>query len=327
MTTAVEGLVFREFRPDDLDELLGLWDIAGWGPVRPNYFRRRYLEGPYGPARIFLIEQHGRLVGTTLTDFKPAYLLGETKLVIRGHAAVLVPDLRRSARNAGMDAEHPIVRLARFAEPIIDRYDFAASYGLPAAAVQGWPRELFTTKAGAELPLGGIRIDLADVKAGTPPLDVGRINYFSAMYDGLWQRAIRGLGIECAVVRDATWLNHLRQADLMLECRLPRTGELVGYATFFHARHPDGQLADVLAVDRDALGAVIRSVMPWLREASSDVHRMTSVSSVAHPWLVQPFLDAGGRSLDWPFVLRTGAPGPTLGPEHDPPKWYVTTGD
>lgn len=320
---SVESLTFRRATEEDLPAVFALWDIGGWGPVRPAWFRRRFLEGPLGPAFITVAEDpHGKLVASTTTDYKQALLGGEPGIVRRGHALVVAPEWRRSSRATGeYKASELIPTMGRWTVDALATDGASATYALPNPSLHGRPNV-----SGADtqyVDYKCLRIEMADLPELARDLDVVPVRSFHTEYDRLWERSRRGLGFRSAVVRDAKSLNHFRSGGTILECRLPKTAELVGYVAMGR-----NSLGDALAVDRDALVSCLRSAFMYVREAPD---RVTSkwVTAIAHPWVDETLRDLGGFEVDWVWRMTVTPPNAIdrLKPEYAPADWWVTAGD
>jgi hypothetical protein len=173
---------------------------------------------------------------------------------------------------------------------------------------------------------GTLKLQFAGVDPGTIPLEVAvKQGEFGAEYDALWERARRNLGIECALLRNARALNQAHAWMLTLECREPRSSELLGYATFFD--RPEGALLyDILASDDEALGAVADSAVNWARR-HGESFGLESASCLAHPIYADALRACGAEDVKWAFVLSLRTADSTPRPEFDPNRWYVTAGD
>ena len=325
-TSSLGELTFRPFRNADFPALLRLWDMAGWGPVSEVWFRRRWMEGPAGPASIMLAEAaDGLVVGSVMDDTKAATVMGEDALVGRGHAAILAPQLRRHAQGTSeVTEDHPMVRLMDAQRESRNRDDVRLRYQLPAQVMSDFRGVRKRRGPSNRIELGSLSVQMTDAPWERPRLDVSEVRVFGTAYDRLWEQARRGMDIQCAVKRDSVWLNHLHGGGLTLECRMPLTGEIVGYASFWNGRQ--GGLSDMLAVDRSALVEVLRSAVIWLNN-HPDTNRIETLSSMAHPMLVEAMEAIGATETDWTWRFSVSSLSEELGPEHDPANWYFTQGD
>ena len=326
-----DGLLYREGDPvRDFDAIIALWNLVDWGPVDPGYFRRRYFEGPARAALFQVIENElGELVGSELEDFLEVQLDDRRELFGTAHATIVHPELR-SSRTGGSrtDGTHPASVMWSQLKATLPRLGIGGTFGIPNPLWNRWPSTDPFPSASRDFP--AVRLELADASTGDAPLQVSRIRFFHSGYDRLWEQARVGLGIRNAIVRDARWLNHLRQGDLNLECRDPETHELVGYASFW-SRPETARLDDLLAVDQERLDEVLRSATRWLID-HPDQHRMRHFSALAHPLYEPALRGLGAHDLDpetWAFRLTLGtvAADVPIDERHDPALWYVTTGD
>lgn len=329
-----DGLRYRRATSSDVHGVLALWDLAGWGPLPHALFRRRWLEGPAGSALIVVIEdESGDIVGSSITDFKAGILLGEPTLVRRGHALVLAPHLRRRARGQGEVKEtDPAQRMSQLRKQYLEGAGLGAGFSVPNPSLLNRPR--LGKGERRERSFAGLKITIADLPEHSPQLEVLPVPFFHSEYDRLWERAYRNLGLECALLRTATWMNHLRDRDsLKLECRSSNTGALVGYASLQFAGI--WKLNDILGEDEEALAAVAQSVAMWFRSkvGQDDVRDADrpgfGLSIIDHPRYGPHFRMLGAYETDWEFRLRLspGEDGSPLGPAQEPDRWFFTMGD
>ncbi|HEX5268009.1 MAG TPA: hypothetical protein VFW24_14685 [Acidimicrobiales bacterium] len=338
MNTTVETdrLTYRPLREDELGVVVHLYDLAGWGPVTEQWVRSWLVHGPLGPALVMgIVDDRGEVLGMTTYGAVRVQTFDEEVLACRGRAAVLVPELRRSGRRVSAVDEHdPLYQLSLAARAHLRDRGWTLLYGIPHPTMQK------RSDISVAPPLGrrdrcaipGVRFEIAGVEPGPMPLDVTIGERPGEEYDRLWIRARVGLGIECAVLRDARGLAATR-GNVFIECRLPGSDELVGYWVVDVTSSGKGRLMDYLAADEDALLPVALTASNWLRrhQIPTDEGPVTCryVSCLAHERYSDALRGAGATDIDWPFAFSVSCideNGPDR-PEHDPRRWYVTTGD
>lgn len=329
--SVLEGLTYRPLHGRrEMPGIARLFDLAGWGPVDADQLADWFLsDGPLGLSLIMVIaNEQEELVGMTMWSPCRVQLFDRIGVATRGRAFVLAPELRRSARGVHMiDDTDPGQRLQQATEPYIDERGWEFTYGLPNPRVRNREELLEVPLVGinstCEYGLG-LRVDIDDEPGGPTPLTVGVADSLTPEYDVLWQRARAGLDIHCAVLRDTSGLAHVRDRQLLLECRNTRSGELLGYAVFLDQRK--GKLHDILAVDPDAMRLVARSTVNWLRD-HPDEHEIQYFNTVPHPKYRDALVDAGAYEIDWLFSFYVGTHHETPRDELNADAWYVTTGD
>ena len=325
-------LTYRPWRGEaELSDVARLFEMAGWGPVDMDWLRPWLLHGPLGPSLVMVIadDQRGELLGMNMLNPYRVQLGDSVSIGARGRAAILDPRLRRKARGVhSVDEGDPFHRLNLARQQQMDARGWWFSYALPNPKMvrRGELRTFDDGQHRSRVELGaGLRVDIDGEDPGRSLLEVVPIEgHFGPEYDVLWQRARTSLGIECAVARDAQGLQYVRGDQFRLECRLPNSGELVGF-TVFH-QHGDPKLADILAVDADALDAVMSSSVAWLRSHPDD-HDMTFFTGVPHPAHRDALRNVGGREVDWIFYFELSSHHELVGPEFEASRWYVTAGD
>lgn len=330
-------LTYRPWHGEaELSEVARLFDMAGWGPVELDWLRPWLLQGPLGPSLVMVIadDDRGELLGMNMLNPYRVQLGDRVSIGARGRAAILDPRLRRSARGVdSVDEGDPFHRLNLARREQMDARGWWFSYALPNPKMvrRGELRTFDDGLHRSRVELGaGLRVDIDGEGPRRSSLEVVPTEgHFGPEYDMLWQRARTSLGIECAVARDAQGLQHVRGEyvhgdQIRLECRLPNSGELLGF-TEFHP-HGDPKLADILAVDADALDAVMGSSVAWLRSHPDD-HEMAFFTGVPHPAHREALRNVGGREVDWTFYFEISSHHELVGSEFEASRWYVTAGD
>jgi hypothetical protein len=326
-------LTYRPMREDEVQVAADLYDLAGWGPVEAEWIRQWCFEGPLGPSLVMVaVKPHGAIVGMLIFSPMQVQLFDRVGIACRGRAAILLPEFRFSARQERGDDDEfgPILVLSQTANEHIDARGWEFHLGLPHPRMQArmeqhpLPPDI-APPITSSCSFAGVKIEFVDVPAGPIPLEVSlRTPPFPPEYDDLWRRARLNLDIECAVLRNAEGLDQARGSQPTLECRHPRTHELLGYATFTDKR--EAKLQDILAVDGDALVLVAESTANWLRVHHEELE-LDFASALVHPTYAAALDAAGAYEIDWPFMLYLESYRPEPRPELDAERWYVATGD
>lgn len=321
------GLTYRPMKGEhELTGVCELYDIAGWGPVTPEQLKSWFVETPLGPSLMMVIaDERDRLMGMSISSPYEVQLFEETAIAVRGRSSILRPELRRSGRGiTTVDIDDPLRLLGVAARPYVDERGWKLHFSLPNPLflkrdeMRTYEDEEITRDRAIHGP--GLRIDIDERSGHSSPLLVSVGEDFGPEYDVLWDRARSGLGIECAVLRNARGLARARRGQFRLEVRHPSSEELIGYAIFGWQK-----LHDVLAVDGEALELVLRESIAWLR--ANPQPRLRFFNSYPHPLYRELLMDEGAFETDWIFSFSVSTREKDPGPELDAQRWYVTTGD
>ena len=320
-----------EYRPlrvsDKLAQVVRLFELAGWGPLTEADVESWIRDDPQGEWLVMVAADEPRheLLGVSMYSPHRVQLFDRVGLACRARSVVLDPRLRRAAR--GTDAvteDDPLRRMVLASRPLRNELGWEFTFSLPNPKMTR-RSELHTyadDAASDRITLGnGLRIELQDGPSMAGAVAAAE-SAPGAEYDELWQAAREGLGIECAVVRDATAVG--RRPGVRLELRRPGTGALRGYAVF--SDDAGGKMEDVLAEDTDAMHELLAGAVGWLR-ANPTVHELEFFNSLPHPMYRDALLALGAAEVDWLFAFSVTAHPPRTAPELVASRWYVTIGD
>lgn len=319
------------YRPLDQTRELGavvrLFDLAGWGPITEADVRSWLLDDPEGPWLVMgaVRETGPEVLGVAMYSPHRVQLFDRVGRACRARSVVLDPRMRRTGRGVvEVDEGDPVRRMnvASRAERTRLGWEFVFSLPNPKMVRRSELETYPEDTSGSRVTLGnGLRLDLRHGAAAS-----GRVAPADgppgAEYDDLWPAAREGLGIECAVVRDASSVD--RRSGLRLELRAPGTGHLLGYTVF--SDDAGGKLEDALAVDAAALEELLAGSVGWLR-AHPTAHELEFANSTPHPVYRDHLLALGATEIDWLFGFSVRAFPPREAPELDAARWYVTVGD
>lgn len=319
------------YRPLDQTRELGavvrLFDLAGWGPVTEADVRSWVADDPEGRWLVMgaVHEPGSEVLGIAMLSPHRVQLFDRVGRAGRSRAVVLDPRVRRAERGVtAVDENDPVRRMLVASRPERARLGWELSFSLPnpkmvrRSELRTYPADT----SGSRVPLGnGLRLDLHHGAAAS-----GRVEPADGPpgpeYDDLWLAAREGLGIECAVVRDASSV--ARRSGLRLELRAPGTGALLGYTVF--SDDAGGKLEDVLAVDTATLEELLAGSVGWLR-SHPGAHDLEFANSTPHSVYRDHLLALGATEIDWLFTFSVTAFPPREAPELDASRWYVTVGD
>jgi hypothetical protein len=324
-------LSYRLLREDEVDSAVDLFELSGWG--RPDWLQQFLFGGPLGPGVVVVaVTPTDDVVGMMCFTPYEVQLFDRIAIAGRIRMMVLAPEIRRDARgiHGHVDELDPALRMANTGLRLVQDRGWALTYAFPdprlVALIDRVGAVDHTTGVERRRSFGALGIQFAGVAPGRIPLDVAaKQGEFGDEYDLLWDQARRNLGIDCAVLRNARALNRVHAWMSTLECRAPRSGELVGYATFL--KRPEGALLyDILARDHDSFSDVARSAVNWMRR-NSESFDLEGATCLAHPISADALRACGAEDFDWPFILSLRTADRELTPELDPERWYVTAGD
>lgn len=320
--TAKKRIRFREYRDDDLDGVRVLWrDDANWGDLTPTMWRQWYVDIPNGPALIVVGEDADGTIVAQLA-MTPYRVVIDGK--VRSAMHVAAPILSKKLHTIGIpNQQHPIVQLLVSCNRLATRRGIEVLFGMPR---QGWMQLLQLTSYVGLPRIPGAKyscMEIAIDEAAVTPVDLRahQITQFTEEYDELWEIAQRNLGFDCAVVRDATYLNFRNGGHLCLETR-DATGNLTGYVVVRN----DGQVIDMLARDIEHLGPVIAAAHRYVAtEAGEDkTWRMPTFRVMRTPILADAVRTLGFRQNKFRFAFACRAIDDSLTPRIEPRGWYLT---
>ena len=324
-------LSYRVLHEDEVDRAADLFEISGWG--RPDWLQQFLFGGPLGPGVVVVaVNPSDDVLGVMCFTPCETQLFDRVAIAGRVRMMVLAPEVRRDARGIGGrvdDLDHGL-RMLNTGLHLVQERGWALTYAFPdprlVALMDRLGFEERTDGVEHRRSFGTLKVGFADVEPGPIPLDVAvKEGEFAAEYDVLWDRARRNLGIECAVLRNARVLNRAHAWMLTLECREPRSRELMGYATFLN-REEGALLYDILATDDEAMTAVVQSAVNWLRRHGGSFE-LEWATCLAHPIYADALRACGAEDIKWTFVLSLRTTDSRPLPEFDPHRWYVTAGD
>ncbi|MFM8237733.1 MAG: hypothetical protein ACKOBG_08255 [Actinomycetota bacterium] len=321
-------LVYRPLdQARELGAVVRLFDLAGWGPVTEADVRSWVADDPEGPWLVMgaVHEPGGEVLGIAMYSPHRVQFLDRVGRAGRARSVVLDPRVRRAERGVvTVDEGDPLRRMIVASRPERTRHGWELVFSLPnpkmvrRSELRTYPDDT----SGSRVTLGnGLRLDLrhgATANGRVAPAD----DPPGPEYDDLWPAAREGLGIECAVVRDASSV--ARRPGLRLELRAPGTGHLLGYTVF--SDDAGGKLEDLLAVDAAALEELLVGSLGWLR-ANPGAHDLEFANSTPHPVYGEHLRAVGATEIDWLFAFSVTAFPPREAPELDASRWYVTVGD
>ncbi|MFM7223976.1 MAG: hypothetical protein ACKO1Y_00850 [Actinomycetota bacterium] len=321
-------LTYRPLKGDgELHHISRLYDLAGWGPVAPETLGRWFLHGQLGGGVIMVIadDRRDEILGMTLWSPYRMWLHDRVGIAARGRAAVLDPRLRRSGRGTtAVDATDPLRLLSTAALPVLRERGWEFTFSLPNPVIvrRRALRTVAPLTPESNIEYGpGLVIPIEDASHIEPTLEVRRGGEIGLEYDALWEAARDGLGLECAVLRNAEGLGHVRSRSPRLEFRHPGSPELLGYACI-----SDHTLSDVLAVDRETLGLVVQSTVAWLR-AHPDEIECEELFTLPHPIVEDALRQFEPTESDWVFSLSVDSLDPATDPPFTAERFYMTAGD
>ncbi len=316
-----QQLTYRPYQPDDVPELLRLWEQeTGWGSLTAETWRR-WMETPYGPCLVMVAHDPERgIVGQEV--FTPARVAagGREMPALRLSAPILSRSLRRTSLR---DAGHPVVELFYASLEEARRRGYGLFYALPDHA---W-LPIFRLHTGfptAELPCAAPPPGLAALDRR---LAVAPVTEFGPEFEALWQAAAETYPFAACVVRRPDWLRYRHDDHLVLGVRRSATGPLVGYAS---VKRRTGLLMDLLTAHPDDLAPVLSSVCAWLRaEPGTPAGTPAEAVKVMETPLLAPALRAlGFEPVDYKFAFVVGPLNPDLPPEAaSTERWWIMPGD
>src|SRR5436190_12192702 len=234
-------LRYRRMREDDVDDVVDLFNLAGWGPMKAEWIVDWFFRGPLGPALVMVaVDPSDRARGMIMFSPVQVQLFDRVGIACRGRSAILAPELRRSARGVTEpdDELDPLLNMVRAATEQLDELGWEFTFGLPNPTVAQRGRDVEEdhpeiVTARSDRDFRGLKVRFEDIPPGPIPLRVQEpTRPFGPEYDELWARARANLGIECAVLRNAEGLHQTRGDQPMLECRDRQGDELLGYAVY-----------------------------------------------------------------------------------------------
>jgi len=321
-------LTYRPLRGDgELHHISRLYDLAGWGPVAPETLGRWFLHGQLGGGVIMVIadDRNDEILGMTLWSPYRLWLRDRVGIAARGRAAVLDPRLRRSGRGTtAVDASDPLRLLSTAALPVLRERGWEFTFSLPNPVIvrRRALRTVAPLTPESNVEFGpGLFIPIEGAPLIEPSLDVCRGGEIGPEYDALWEAARTGLGLECALLRNAEGLGHVRGRTPRLEFRHPGSPELVGYACI-----SDHTLSDVLAPDRETLALVVQSTVAWLRAHPAEIE-CEELFTLPHPISTDAIRQFATTESDWIFSLSVDSLDPAAEPPFGAETFYVTAGD
>src|SRR4051794_23255888 len=133
-TDPAADLTYRLLRDDELDGIVRLYDLAGWGPADASWFERWFFRGRLGPAVVAVaVNAEDELLGMMTFTPVEVQLFQRTAVACRGRATVLDARIRRSARGVTGDLDEldPVRRLSAAARPHIVERGWELHFALP----------------------------------------------------------------------------------------------------------------------------------------------------------------------------------------------------
>lgn len=325
---APTDLTYRPLKGDgELHHISRLFDLAGWGPIAPETLGRWFLHGQLGGGVIMVIadDRNDEILGMTLWSPYRMWLNDRIGIAARGRAAVLDPRLRRSGRGAtAVDAHDPLHLLSAAALPVLRERGWEFTFSLPNPVIvrRRALRTVAPLTVESNVEYGpGLFIPIEDAPPIEPTLEVRRGEEIGPEYDALWDGACDGLGVECALLRNAEGLGHIRGRSPRLEFRHPGSTALVGYACI-----SDHTLSDVLAVDHETLGLVVQSTVAWLRAHPGEIE-CEELFTLPHPIGEDAIRQFETTESDWVFSLSVNSLDSATEPPFAAERFYVTAGD
>jgi hypothetical protein len=324
------SLTYRLFQPSDVPGLLRLWEEhSGWGAITEEQWRQWFLDTPHGPCLVVVaLDDQGELVGQEV--FTPANLevAGKKLKALRISAPILQNNLRRSSLR---DRSHPVIQMLLAGQDAARSSGFDVIYGMPEHA---W-LPIFRWMPQVGLP----HFDQAEYVCMTLQMTdevvskmnrisdehefESRLPVFGDEYDELWKQAKRSFPVDCAIIRDPTWVKFRNGGRITTEIRHRETGDLIGYVAFKKQNH---LLADILARTPEDLIPVLATAIHSLPTLSNN--RDSTVRAMATPVLRPVLSELGFESTEYQFAfvcnsLHEEVSNASVAPD----RWYVTPGD
>jgi hypothetical protein len=239
-----QQLTYRRSCDADLPALLSFWEAhTGWGRVTEAQWRTWFHDGPWGPATVVIAQDaEGRLAAQMVFAPSPLWIDGSSVRGARLSAPIVRPDLRDTTVRR---ATNPILSLYFCGIDALRADGVSAVFARPAPAwapfLQLMQRVMPYAPGRAHYALRQIAAypcaQRESTAALSPPEPGFRIDTAADdhEFDSLWERARNALPVQCASVRDATFVRF----------------RLGGYKIVV-VRDDDGALAGYVAIDTKA---------------------------------------------------------------------------
>jgi hypothetical protein len=266
--TTSKAAIYRLFQETDLPGVLALWrDHSGWGEISETQFRNWYLDTPYGPCLVAVIEaEQGEIWGQMVMIPTRAVLGGNVVKVLR----VVAPILHDKARIHNLASpRHPAMELYRCLLQEAQRQEYVLAYTFPAygwqAFMKVFPRVGLRPWSIHEFECYGIDLEAPGVGDVLDELKVQVSQQIPVDYDQFWENACTRWPVQYCICRDSKWLGWRQGGHLVLEMRQKDSEQLWGYWVIDQRTH---LLVDAFAASPEQLPALMRAGIWALHRAN-----------------------------------------------------------
>ncbi len=325
---------------DDVEAIQAAYETVFERKRSMEEWRWRFLDAPAGPAHVYVLESESRIVGHASHVPIWTWVDGNRVLLGQGDNTMMLPEYR------GRGGMRQLVDVLLADEAFDLRMNFPSDMardrfvrygaGTIVGSLESWiyRRTLARPLPALARPLAGALLAGGRFVAERPRprLTVEPLDEPGAEFDELAEASASFA--RCIRVRDAAYLRWrwLEQPEARWELRAARArdGRLVGYSVLGReagTHGPTGLIGDLLAVDRQALRALLLDAVTVL--AGREVGSIRCEYLDPRLWARRTLLRAGFlrmREKDDPFMARSLSSAVGDAPEL-PGSWYLTLSD